>query len=79
MIVTSEYYLVRLVLATLNALALIIVQRAVSRRFGKQTSWWYALLTCSQFHLPFWMGRTLPNMFALIPGIFPFFPFGYLC
>ncbi|KIK61287.1 glycosyltransferase family 22 protein [Collybiopsis luxurians FD-317 M1] len=24
-------------------------------------------ITISQFHVPFWMGRTLPNMFAMIP------------
>ncbi|KAF9232948.1 Alg9-like mannosyltransferase family-domain-containing protein [Melanogaster broomeanus] len=31
----------RLVLASLNAIALIFVRRAVSTRFGRQTSWWY--------------------------------------
>ncbi|KAG0708123.1 glycosyltransferase family 22 protein [Suillus ampliporus] len=58
---------VRLVLATLNALGFMLIRRAVSRRFGRPTGLMYVLLTCSQFHLPFWMGRTLPNMFALFP------------
>jgi len=62
--------LVRLVLATMNAVGLVLVRRAVSRRFGRTTALMYVLLTCSQFHLPFWMGRTLPNMFALFPGKF---------
>ncbi|KAF9812463.1 hypothetical protein IEO21_06181 [Rhodonia placenta] len=59
--------IVRLVLATANAMILCLIRRALSRRFGGPTSRFYMLLTCTQFHLPFWMGRTLPNMFALIP------------
>ncbi|KAI0925707.1 hypothetical protein AcV5_008372 [Taiwanofungus camphoratus] len=43
------------------------MRRAISRRFGGPTSVLFVLLTCTQFHLPFWMGRTLPNMFALFP------------
>ncbi|KAF9006247.1 hypothetical protein BDZ89DRAFT_1233644 [Hymenopellis radicata] len=50
---------VRLVLATVNALA-------VSRRFGRLAALYFILFTLSQFHIPFWMGRTLPNMFAFI-------------
>ena len=60
---------VRLVLAAVNATALGLVRQAVSRRFGHSTGVFFVLLTCSQFHLPFWMGRTLPNMFALYPGM----------
>ncbi|KAG1775965.1 glycosyltransferase family 22 protein [Suillus placidus] len=58
---------VRLVLATLNATGFMLIRRTVCRRFGRPTGLMYVLLTCSQFHLPFWMGRTLPNMFALFP------------
>ncbi|KAJ7198418.1 glycosyltransferase family 22 protein [Mycena rebaudengoi] len=58
---------VRLVLTTINALGLCLIRYAISRRFGRPTGLYYTLLTCSQFHVPFWMGRTLPNMFALLP------------
>ncbi|KAJ7033384.1 hypothetical protein C8F04DRAFT_935166, partial [Mycena alexandri] len=56
---------VRLVLATINALGLCLLRHAVSRRFGCPTGLYYTLLTCSQFHVPFWMGRTLPNIAAI--------------
>ncbi|KAJ7736813.1 glycosyltransferase family 22 protein [Mycena metata] len=59
--------IVRLVLATISALGLCLLRHAVSRRFGRPTGLYYTLLTCSQFHVPFWMGRTLPNMLALLP------------
>lgn len=60
--------LVRLTLALINAFGLCTLRRSVSRRFGSSTGFFFAIITCTQFHLPFWMGRTLPNMFALFPG-----------
>ncbi|KZT01550.1 glycosyltransferase family 22 protein [Laetiporus sulphureus 93-53] len=60
--------IVRLVLATVNAVSLCMLRRAVSHRFGSSTSALFVILSCTQFHLPFWMGRTLPNMFALFPA-----------
>ncbi|KIJ96549.1 glycosyltransferase family 22 protein [Laccaria amethystina LaAM-08-1] len=59
--------IIRLVLSTVTALSLCLLRRAVSRRFGYRTSLFFTLLTCSQFHLPFWMGRTVSNMFAFGP------------
>ena len=59
---------VRLILATINVFGLVLVRRAVSRWLGRQTGFLWTLLTCTQSHLPFWMGRTLQNTFALFPG-----------
>jgi alpha-1,6-mannosyltransferase len=59
---------VRFVLLCLNYTGLRRMRVAVSRRFGDVTGSSFASLTVLQFHLPFWVGRTLPNMFALIPG-----------
>ncbi|KAG6907441.1 hypothetical protein DXG01_008869 [Tephrocybe rancida] len=61
--------IIRICLATGNALGLCFIRRAVSRRFGHLTSVYFTLLSITQFHLPFWMGRTLPNMFALLPAL----------
>ena len=60
--------IVRLALATLNSVGLSLLCRSVQRRFGRATAQLFVLLSITQFHLPFWMGRTLPNMFALFPG-----------
>ena len=61
---------VRMVLASANAVGLISLRRAVTKRFGQPAGFMFVLLSITQFHLPFWMGRTLPNMFALLPGEF---------
>ena len=57
-----------MVLASANAMGLVLLRRAVTRRFGQLAGFMFVLLSITQFHLPFWMGRTLPNMFALLPG-----------
>ncbi|KAF8175824.1 alpha-1,6-mannosyltransferase subunit [Pholiota molesta] len=59
--------LARLVLASLNAWVLCLIRRSTGRRFGTNAGVLFTLLTCSQFHYLFWMGRTIPNMFAAIP------------
>ncbi|KAI0034769.1 alpha-1,6-mannosyltransferase subunit [Vararia minispora EC-137] len=60
--------MLRLTLALCNAVSLCLLRRSVQRRFGRLTAVLFTLLTCTQFHLPFWMGRTIPNMFALLPA-----------
>ena len=37
----------------------------VSLRFGSRVAWLLSLVMALQFHLPFYMSRTLPNTFAL--------------
>ncbi|KAJ8088431.1 alpha-1,6- mannosyltransferase [Marasmius tenuissimus] len=58
--------IVRIILTSLNAFGICCIRRGVSKRFGRLTGLFFTLMTVSQFHIPFWMGRTLPNMFALV-------------
>jgi len=62
-------YPVRLILASCNVAGLCTIRRPLQLRFGRTAGTFFTLLTCSQFHLVSWMGRTLPNMFALFPGV----------
>lgn len=58
-------YISRLVLGILNLVPCVLLKSEVSRKLGKTVGLAFTLLTACQFHLPFYMSRTLPNTFAL--------------
>ncbi|KAG0129587.1 Alg9-like mannosyltransferase family-domain-containing protein [Tuber indicum] len=57
---------VRGVLGGLSALSLNLFTRAVRQSYGSTTAVLYTLFQLSQFHLPYYSSRLLPNTFALI-------------
>lgn len=57
---------VRGVLGLLTALSLNLYTRSVRLAYGRTTAVFYTLLQVSQFHLPYYASRPLPNTFALI-------------
>lgn len=57
---------VRLTLGALSVASLALLQRAVRRRFGPTAAAAFVLLTALQFHLPFYLSRTLPNVLAML-------------
>ncbi|KFY63116.1 hypothetical protein V497_02110, partial [Pseudogymnoascus sp. VKM F-4516 (FW-969)] len=56
----------RFILGSLTALSLIRYSKGLSRAYGKSVGGWYVLLQATQFHIPFYASRTLPNTFALL-------------
>ncbi|KAK4057442.1 alpha-1,6- mannosyltransferase [Microbotryomycetes sp. JL221] len=58
---------VRAILSLVNAFSLIWFMRKVRRAFGPSVARMTIALMATQFHVMFWMSRTLPNMLA-----FPF-------
>lgn len=58
---------VRLLLASFHAISFCHLGSTVQRRYGTATRSWFILLSLSQFHIPYYAGRTLPNFMAM-PG-----------
>ena len=59
-------YLVRSALGVCSWLSFTTFSDSVAYRFGIGAGRMTCILTAFQFHLPFYMSRTLPNSFALI-------------
>jgi hypothetical protein len=49
----------------LTVASLAALQRAIRRTLGGPTAAAFMLLTAAQFHLPFYLSRTLPNVLAM--------------
>lgn len=65
---------VRCLLAGFNAATLLVFRQAVAAAFGAPTARWWLVLVLSQFHVVYYLGRTLPNMFAFGLSTLPTWP-----
>ena len=63
------YCKVRFTLGLATSLALNFLISRIRRAYGNPIARWYTLLQLTQFHLPFYASRPLPNTFALIPTL----------
>lgn len=59
---------VRLVLALFSSLSLVFLSRRVKTAFGGKLALYFILISATQFHIPFWISRTVPNMLAFPLG-----------
>mmetsp|Transcript_13308 Transcript_13308/g.25004 ORF Transcript_13308/g.25004 Transcript_13308/m.25004 type:complete len:335 (+) Transcript_13308:3-1007(+) len=58
-------YIIRGALGLLNIGAFAFLRRTLDRIFGSETAVALYVVTVCQFHVPFYMTRTLPNSFAM--------------
>ncbi|GAA6020689.1 hypothetical protein JCM11491_000515 [Sporobolomyces phaffii] len=56
--------LIRLVLALASSLSLVFLSRRVRAAFGAKVALSFLAISATQFHVPFWISRTVPNMLA---------------
>ncbi|KAL7273257.1 Dol-P-Man:Man(7)GlcNAc(2)-PP-Dol alpha-1,6-mannosyltransferase [Rhizina undulata] len=62
----GEQVVVRAVLGLFTAASITHFSRAVRKTFGATTARWFLFMLLSQFHLPFYASRPLPNTFAMV-------------
>ncbi|RSH92921.1 dolichyl-P-Man:Man(7)GlcNAc(2)-PP-dolichol alpha-1,6-mannosyltransferase [Saitozyma podzolica] len=60
--------LIRLVLAGIHVHCFNHLVKTIRARYGPSVRNWFLVLSMSQFHIPFYAGRTLPN-FMILPGV----------
>lgn len=58
-------YVVRMVIGAMLVASLARLRAAIDIQLGQAEARFFALIILSQFHLPFYMSRPLPNTFAL--------------
>eukprot|EP00002_Diphylleia_rotans_P020171 TRINITY_DN3912_c0_g1_i2.p1 TRINITY_DN3912_c0_g1~~TRINITY_DN3912_c0_g1_i2.p1 ORF type:complete len:485 (+),score=95.69 TRINITY_DN3912_c0_g1_i2:718-2172(+) len=56
----------RMFLGVLSLAALVFFRKQITKRFGAEVGTGFMIITATQFHLVFYMSRTLPNTFAQI-------------
>lgn len=56
----------RLLLGNASVVALARLQNSVAKTVGSDVAAWLLIITALQFHLPFYLSRTLPNTLATI-------------
>ena len=69
-------FIVRAVLGGFNAGCLLFFRNSLAQAYGKGVARWWILLLVSQFHVVYYLSRTLPNMFAFGLSKWPLFSFG---
>ncbi|XP_045583564.2 dol-P-Man:Man(7)GlcNAc(2)-PP-Dol alpha-1,6-mannosyltransferase isoform X1 [Procambarus clarkii] len=62
-------YIVRGVLGLLVILAWRRLCKQLQESFGKPLTFWFTLITVSQFHFMYYLSRPLPNTFALVVAL----------
>ncbi len=56
---------IRTVLAILNCIGIHRLRKALVGKYGTTAGYCFILICCTQFHLMFYLGRPLPNTFAM--------------
>ncbi|DBA04867.1 TPA: hypothetical protein N0F65_006869 [Lagenidium giganteum] len=59
-------YATRWVLGMLGVAALLMLKRRIVTHFDKDAANFFVLINACQFHIIFYLGRTLPNVYALV-------------
>jgi alpha-1,6-mannosyltransferase len=65
----SKYHLqlvCRFLLGLFSWTAYVSLRHSIARKFSDRAATFFGILTCLQFHIPFYASRALPNVYALI-------------
>lgn len=58
-------YAARMILASFLVASVSYLRFSVHKKYDADKSWWLGFVNLMQFHIPFYMSRSLPNTFAL--------------